>query len=58
MKLVTACLAQVSGLQPYVAGLYEAQARRFTEASLRTAYAGLVRLDEDLKGGSVVAAWT
>jgi DNA polymerase-3 subunit delta len=34
---------------------YESQARGFSEARLRTAYAALVRLDSDLKGGSAAA---
>ncbi|HEY0138776.1 MAG TPA: hypothetical protein VGB85_32045, partial [Nannocystis sp.] len=42
-------------LPPFLLRGLESQARGFTEARLRTAYASLVRLDRDLKGGSHVA---
>lgn len=40
---------------PFLQRQYESQARGFSEARLRTAYAALVRLDGDLKGGSAAA---
>ncbi|MBK9755704.1 MAG: DNA polymerase III subunit delta [Nannocystis sp.] len=42
-------------LPPFLLRGLESQARGFNEARLRTAYASLVRLDRDLKGGSHVA---
>ncbi|MCA9718002.1 MAG: DNA polymerase III subunit delta [Myxococcales bacterium] len=45
----------VLGLPPFIANKYSEQAQQFSEARLRAAYAGLVRLDHDLKGGSYVA---
>ena len=42
-------------LPPFLLRGLESQARGYTEARLRTAYASLVRLDRDLKGGSHVA---
>ncbi len=42
-------------LPPFLLRGLESQARGFSEARLRTAYASLVRLDRDLKGGSHVA---
>ena len=39
----------------FVTRQFETQARGFSEARLRSAYAALVRLDSDLKGGSYVA---
>lgn len=47
--------ADVSKLPPFIARGIEAQARGFDDARLRSAYAALVRLDQDLKGGSHVA---
>ena len=40
---------------PFLQRQYEQQARGFSEQRLRTAYAALVRLDSDLKGGSAAA---
>lgn len=40
---------------PFLQRQYEQQARGFSEPRLRTAYAALVRLDSDLKGGSAAA---
>ena len=48
-------IADATGLPPFLARQLEAQARGFPEARLRAAYAALVRLDQDLKGGSHVA---
>ena len=45
----------VLGLPPFIANKYLQQAGQFNEPRLRSAYAGLVRLDHDLKGGSYVA---
>ena len=42
-------------LPPFLLRQLESQARGFSEPRLRTAYASLVRLDHDLKGGSHVA---
>ncbi len=42
-------------LPPFLLRGLESQARGFSEPRLRTAYAALVRLDRDLKGGSHVA---
>lgn len=42
-------------LPPFLLRGLESQARGYTEARLRTAYASLVRLDRDLKGGSHAA---
>lgn len=42
-------------LPPFLLRGLESQARGFSEARLRTAYASLVRLDRDLKGGSHAA---
>ncbi len=41
---------------PFIAQKLAAQADGFDEARLRRAYAGLARLDRDLKGGSVVTS--
>ena len=48
-------VAEATKLPPFLARQLEAQARGFSEPRLRTAYASLVRLDQDLKGGSHVA---
>jgi DNA polymerase III delta subunit len=48
-------LEDAAGVPPFVARKLRAQAQRFDEGRLRTAYAGLARLDSDLKGGSAVA---
>lgn len=48
-------VAEATKLPPFLARQLESQARGFNEARLRTAYASLVRLDQDLKGGSHVA---
>lgn len=45
----------LGNMPPFIARGYESQARGFTEPRLRTAYASLVRLDHDLKGGSHAA---
>lgn len=45
-------IGQVAGVPPFVAKKLAAQARGFDEARLRRAYAGLARLDRDLKGGA------
>ena len=45
-------IGQVAGVPPFVAKKLAAQARGFDEDRLRRAYAGLARLDKDLKGGS------
>ncbi len=45
----------VLGLPPFIANKYLQQAGQFNEPRLRAAYAALVRLDHDLKGGSYVA---
>ena len=42
-------------LPPFLLRQLETQARGYSEPRLRTAYAALVRLDSDLKGGSHVA---
>ncbi|MCY1007290.1 hypothetical protein OV079_17350 [Nannocystis pusilla] len=42
-------------MPPFLVRGLEAQARGFSEPRLRSAYAALVRLDQDLKGGSHVA---
>ncbi len=42
-------------LPPFLLRQLETQARGYSELRLRTAYASLVRLDHDLKGGSHVA---
>jgi DNA polymerase-3 subunit delta len=47
--------AEAVKLPPFLLRQLETQARGYTEARLRTAYASLVRLDSDLKGGSHVA---
>ncbi len=47
--------AQVAGVPPFLAQKLRQQARGFHETTLRRAYAGLVRLDRDLKGGSHLA---
>ncbi|MEZ4451723.1 MAG: hypothetical protein R3B09_19815 [Nannocystaceae bacterium] len=46
---------RVAGLPPFLVSKYEAQARGFSIDRLRATYAGLARLDSDLKGGSHVA---
>lgn len=48
-------IAAVTGLPPFLIRKTEEQARGFSMSRLRAAYAGLVRLDSDLKGGSQVA---
>lgn len=48
-------VVETTKLPPFIARQLESQARGFSEARLRTAYASLVRLDQDLKGGSHVA---
>ena len=45
-------IGQVVGVPPFVARKLAAQARGFDDSRLRRAYAGLARLDKDLKGGS------
>lgn len=45
-------IGQVAGVPPFVAKKLAAQARGFDESRLRRAYAGLARLDKDLKGGA------
>lgn len=45
-------IAAACGVPPFVASKLASAARRFDEARLRRAYAGLARLDRDLKGGS------
>ncbi|MEM6295908.1 MAG: DNA polymerase III subunit delta [Myxococcota bacterium] len=45
-------IGQVAGVPPFVAKKLAQQSRGFDEARLRRAYAGLSRLDRDLKGGS------
>lgn len=47
--------ADISGMPSFIARQFESQARGFSEARLRAAYASLVRLDGDLKGGSHAA---
>jgi DNA polymerase-3 subunit delta len=49
-------LEDAAGVPPFVARKLRAQVQRFDERRLRLAYAGLARLDSDLKGGSPVAA--
>jgi DNA polymerase-3 subunit delta len=49
-------LEDAAGVPPFVARKLRAQAQGFDERRLRLAYAGLARLDSDLKGGSQVAA--
>lgn len=46
----------VVGVPPFVAKKLASQARGFSETRLRRAYAGLARLDRDLKGGSAAVA--
>ncbi|MCA9661142.1 MAG: DNA polymerase III subunit delta [Myxococcales bacterium] len=46
---------QVADVPPFLVRKVEAQARGFTMERLRAAYAGLARLDFDLKGGSHIA---
>lgn len=54
--LYTAKVGASHSIQPpFLQRQYENQARGFSEARLRTAYAALVRLDSDLKGGSAAA---
>ncbi|WP_434416269.1 DNA polymerase III subunit delta [Nannocystis pusilla] len=48
-------VAEATRLPPFLVRGLEAQARGFSEPRLRSAYAALVRLDQDLKGGSHVA---
>jgi DNA polymerase-3 subunit delta len=45
-------IGQRAGVPPFVAKKLAGQARGFDEPRLRRAYAGLARLDRDLKGGS------
>jgi DNA polymerase-3 subunit delta len=47
--------AEVTKLPPFLIRPLESQARGFSEPRLRAAYAALVRLDGDLKGGSHAA---
>ena len=47
--------AAALGIKPFAVRKLEDQARRFDERRLRAAYAGLARLDSDLKGGSKLA---
>lgn len=47
--------ARALGLKPYALRKLEDQVRQFDERRLRAAYAGLARLDADLKGGSKLA---
>lgn len=49
-------IMSAAGVPQFIARKLADQARRFDEARLRRAYAGLARLDADLKGGSFVAA--
>jgi len=51
-------IQELAGVPPFVANKLAEQARRFDEARLYRAFAGLARLDRDLKGGaaSVVRA--
>ena len=54
--LYTAKVGAAHTIQPpFLQRQYEQQARGFSEPRLRTAYAALVRLDSDLKGGSAAA---
>ncbi|MBL9102115.1 MAG: DNA polymerase III subunit delta [Myxococcales bacterium] len=54
--LYTAKVGAAHTIQPpFLQRQYEQQARGFSEGRLRTAYAALVRLDSDLKGGSAAA---
>ncbi len=48
-------ISQVSGVPPFVAKKLATQARGFDETRLRRAYAGLSKLDGDLKGGAFSA---
>ncbi|MCA9689044.1 MAG: DNA polymerase III subunit delta, partial [Myxococcales bacterium] len=48
-------VASLAGIPPFVADKLVRQASQYTPERLRAAYAGLVRLDRDLKGGSWVA---
>ncbi len=48
-------IAQAAGVPPFVAKKLATQARGFDDARLRRAYAGLARLDRDLKGGAFSA---
>jgi DNA polymerase-3 subunit delta len=47
---------RAAGVPPFVARKLLDQARRFSEPRLRRAFAALVRLDGDLKGGSFVVS--
>jgi DNA polymerase-3 subunit delta len=47
---------RAAGVPPFVARKLLDQARRFSEERLRRAFAALVRLDGDLKGGSFVVS--
>jgi DNA polymerase-3 subunit delta len=49
-------IQSIAGVPPFVAKKLSSQARGFDEARLRRAYAGLARLDRDLKGGSYATA--
>ena len=51
-----AAIEQAAGVPSFVARKLADQARRFDERRLRRAYAGLARLDRDLKGGSYAVA--
>ncbi len=48
-------IGQVAGVPPFVAKKLATQARGFDDLRLRRAYAGLSRLDRDLKGGAFSA---
>jgi len=47
--------ASALGVKPFAVRKLQQQARHFDERRLRAAYAGLARLDSDLKGGSKLA---
>ena len=48
-------VGEVAGLPPFLIRKVEEQAAGFSLGRLRAAYAGLARLDSDLKGGSAIA---
>ncbi len=54
-KMAPGDVEAATGLPPFVARKLARQAERFDERKLRAAYAGLARLDRDLKGGSKLA---
>jgi DNA polymerase III delta subunit len=58
-RLCTAAFAHDPGralnAKPFAVNKLRQQAARFDERRLRAAYAGLARLDADLKGGSKLA---